>query len=142
MPPAEPLFYQSLAAPTARVDAATAAEMISAYRSNHGLAPLTVDPTLEAEARKAAQAMAAADRPASGDVLRKKLAAEGLPSPAVNLSAGYYTLAEAFSGWRDSPAHNRVMLAPGASRLGIATAYAPRSKYKVYWALVVAGRNR
>jgi len=140
-PSAQPLFYRSLAASQASVDAATAAEMISAYRANHGLGPLTVDPALVTEARKAADAMAAADRPASGDALRKELAAEGMASPAVNLSAGYHTLAEAFSGWRDSPAHNRVMLTPGASRLGIATAYAPRSKYKVYWALIVAGRN-
>ncbi|MFC7396200.1 CAP domain-containing protein [Chelatococcus sp. GCM10030263] len=140
--PSTPLFYQSLDAPAATIDAATAAEMISAYRANQGLGPLAVDPALEADARAAAEAMAAADRPASGDVLRKKLAAEGIPSPAVNLSAGYRTLAEAFSGWRDSPAHKRVMLASSATRLGIATAYAPRSKYKVYWALIVAGPRR
>ncbi len=47
-------------------------------------------------------------------------------------------MAEAFSGWRESPQHDRTMLAPSATRLGIATAYAPGSKYKVYWALIVA----
>ena len=62
----------------------------------------------------------------------------GVRGAASNLSAGYHTLAEAFSGWRDSPAHNRVMLDGRATRMGIATAYAPGSKYKVYWALVVA----
>jgi hypothetical protein len=31
------------------------------------------------------------------------------------------------------------MLLRGATRMGIAIAHAPRSKYKVYWALVVAG---
>jgi uncharacterized protein YkwD len=30
------------------------------------------------------------------------------------------------------------MLAPDAQRMGIATAYAPGSKYKVYWALLLA----
>jgi hypothetical protein len=30
------------------------------------------------------------------------------------------------------------MLLPGATRFGIATAYAPGSKYKVFWALVLA----
>jgi uncharacterized protein YkwD len=47
-------------------------------------------------------------------------------------------LAEAFSGWRESPQHNRVLLDSRATRIGIATAYAPNSKYKVYWALAVA----
>jgi uncharacterized protein YkwD len=30
------------------------------------------------------------------------------------------------------------MKAPNATRMGIASAYAPGSKYQVYWALVVA----
>jgi uncharacterized protein YkwD len=30
------------------------------------------------------------------------------------------------------------MLLSGATRMGIATAYAPNSKYKVFWALVLA----
>lgn len=137
--PARPVFYQSLASPSAAVDAATAADMISAYRANKGLGPLAVDPGLVARAQAAADSMARADRPASGEALSQQLAMKGLNSPGANLSAGYHTLAEAFSGWRDSPAHNRVMLSPRATRLGIATAYAPGSKYKVYWALIVAG---
>ncbi|MBX3536693.1 MAG: CAP domain-containing protein [Chelatococcus sp.] len=138
-PPSQPVFYRSLASSSASVDPATAAEMISAYRANKGLPPLTVDPELIQSAQAAANAMARADRPASGEALSKQLATRGLSSPGVNLSAGYHTLAEAFSGWRDSPANNRVMLLPRATRLGIATAYAPGSKYKVYWALIVAG---
>jgi uncharacterized protein YkwD len=31
-----------------------------------------------------------------------------------------------------------VMKTPKATRMGIATAYSPSSKYKVYWALIVA----
>ena len=62
----------------------------------------------------------------------------GYDGADANLSAGYHTLAEAFSGWRDSPPHRAVMLAPEAKRMGIATAYAPGSKYKVYWALLVS----
>ena len=42
-----------------------------------------------------------------------------------NVSAGYHTLAEAFSGWRDLPPHNANMLVPGMKRMGIATAHAP-----------------
>ena len=59
-------------------------------------------------------------------------------SAAENISAGYHTLAEAFSGWRDSPPHRANMLLKGATRMGIAAVYAPNSKYKVFWALIMA----
>jgi len=137
-----PSFYLSMAKADAVVDAAMARDMISAYRRNKGLGPLTLDPGLLAEAEAEAAAMAAADRPTSADAFKARLAAAGFKAPAANLSAGYHTVAEAFSGWRESAQHNRVLLDPQAKRVGIATAYNPRSKYKVYWALVVAADDR
>ena len=133
-----PSFYRSLAQSDAVVDSGTARAMISAYRRNKGLEPVALDPALQAVAESEARAMAAAGKPASADAVKGRLSREGFPSPGANLSAGYHTLAEAFSGWRDSPEHNRVLLDPKASWMGIATAYAPGSKYKVYWALVTA----
>ena len=59
-----------------------------------------------------------------------------------NVSADYHTLAEAFSGWRDLPPHRANMLNRGVSRLGIAAAFSPNSKYKVFWALILAGDAR
>ena len=53
-----------------------------------------------------------------------------------NVSAGYHTLAEAFSGWRDSPPHRANMLKSGVTKLGIAATYAPNTKYKVFWTLI------
>ena len=41
-------------------------------------------------------------------------------------------------GGRPPPPHNAVLLDPAATRMGIATAFAPGSKYKVYWALLTA----
>jgi uncharacterized protein YkwD len=55
-----------------------------------------------------------------------------------NIGAGYHTLAEAFSGWRGSPPHRANMLRSGVTRMGIAAVYAPQSKYKVFWALILA----
>jgi hypothetical protein len=46
LPTGEPSFYRSMAASGAQVDAATAASMISGYRTNIGLTPVTVDPAL------------------------------------------------------------------------------------------------
>ena len=54
-----------------------------------------------------------------------------------NVSAGYHTLAEAFSGWRDLPPHRANML-KRAPQMGIAAVYAPNSKYRVFWALILA----
>jgi uncharacterized protein YkwD len=137
-----PSFYHSLAAPGARVDAQAAREMISLYRRNNGLAALDVDETLQQAAQSQADAMAAAnslDHNVRG-TLDMRLTARGLKRAraAENVSAGYHTLAEAFSGWRQSPPHNRNLLMKSAMRMGIATAYAPGTRYKVYWALILA----
>jgi uncharacterized protein YkwD len=142
LPTSDPTFYQSMAAAGAQVDAATAASMISGYRSNNGLTTVSVDPTLMKLAQAQAEAMAARDKldhnvirdfnaRLSGGGYRARTAAE-------NIGAGYHTLAEAFSGWRDSPPHKANMLLNGATRMGIAAVYAPKSKYKVFWALILA----
>ena len=140
--PAEPSFYQSLATKDAQVDAAMAASMISGYRSNNGLTAVTLDPELMKLAEAQAQAMASRDT-LSHDIARSfhdRLKGGGYRArtAAENVGAGYHTLAQAFSGWRDSPPHRANMLLSGATRMGIAAAYAPKSKYKVFWALILA----
>ena len=47
-------------------------------------------------------------------------------------------LAEAFAGWRNSPDHNKNMLRPDMTMMGIAAASAAGSKYGIYWSLVLA----
>lgn len=134
----QPAFYRDLGSASARVDANEARAMISAYRLNAGLNTLVLDPELVAAAQQEASAMAAADKPAQAEAVKARLARGGEAGAEANLSAGYRRLAEAFSGWRDSPQHDRVMKTPRATRMGIATAYAPSSKYQVYWALILA----
>ena len=141
-PPAQPSFYNSMAAAGAHIDASTAAAMISGYRRNNGLSEVSVDPALMALAEAQARAMAAQDK-MDHNVIRsfpERLRASGYDAKLAveNIGAGYHTLAEAFSGWRDSPPHRANMLKPGATRMGIASAYAPNSKYKVFWALILA----
>ncbi len=142
-PPSEPTFYQDLAHSDAAVDAATAASMISGYRSNNGLPAVTVDPELMRLAAEQARNMAAHDKMAHDigrpfqDRIRNSIFRGGVA--VENISAGYHTLAEAFSGWRDSPPHRANMLNPGVTRMGIAAVYAPGSKYKVFWALILVG---
>src|SRR6476661_1633803 len=104
----EPSFYKDLAAHEARVDAGAAR-----------------DDKLSHEV---------------GGNFTARLDGAGFTKNAAveNVSAGYHTLAEAFSGWRQSKPHNENMLNPRMRRMGIATAYAPASKYKVFWVLVMA----
>jgi uncharacterized protein YkwD len=145
-PAAEPSFYNSLASLDAKVDAAMAASMISGYRSNNGLSTVRVDPQLMKLAQAQAQAMAARDKLDQGVVrdLSARLRSSGYEAKvaAENVGAGYHTLAQAFSGWRDSPPHRKNMLLPDATHIGIATAYAPNSKYKVFWSLILAAPGR
>jgi uncharacterized protein YkwD len=142
----DPSFYRSMASSGATLDAPTAASMISGYRSNNGLSAVAVDPALMRLAEAQARAMAERDK-LDHDVIRDftgRLKGSGYDAKvsAENIGAGYHTLAEAFSGWRDSPSHRKNMLLPGATRIGIAAAYAPNSKYKVFWALILAAPDK
>ncbi|MBI1980015.1 MAG: CAP domain-containing protein [Methylocystis sp.] len=136
----EPPIYRSLATAGARVDTVAARDMISLYRRNSGLGALTLDEGLQRVAEAQARDMAQSGDLAARGELGDRLAGAGVQTPAAveNVSAGYRTLAEAFSGWRDSAPHNARMLDKRVRRMGIATAYAPGAKYKVYWALVLA----
>ncbi len=138
----QPSFYRSLAASGASVDSQTAASMISGYRQNNGLPPVAIDPELTRLAEVQAQAMATQDkvdqRAAGAISIRLRRSGYNAAVAGENISAGYHTLAEAFSGWRDSPPHRANMLLKGATKMGIAAIYAPNSKYKVFWSLILA----
>jgi uncharacterized protein YkwD len=141
-PKSEPSFYRDLAQPGAELDTAAAASMISGFRSNNGLPAVTLDPELTRLAAAQADIMAKRDRldhnAGKPFVVRLKASGYDAKAAAENISAGYHTLAEAFSGWRDSPPHRANMLLNGATRIGIAAVYTPASKYKVYWSLILA----
>lgn len=142
VPKAEPSFYRNLAQPGAQLDAAAAASMISGYRANNGLGAVALDPELTRLAEAQAAVMAKRDKldhnAGKPFVARLKASGYDAKTAAENISAGYHTLAEAFSGWRDSPPHKANMLLAGATRMGIAAVYTPASKYKVYWSLILA----
>jgi uncharacterized protein YkwD len=139
--PEQPSFYQDIAQ-GAKLDADAAASMISGYRKNNGLSEVVLDADLTRMAQAQAEAMARRDKLEHNIktpfVARLKASGYHARQAAENIGAGYHTLAEAFSGWRDSPPHKANMLLPGATRIGIAAVPAPSSKYQVYWALILA----
>ena len=142
VPIEQPAMYLNMANAGAKLDPQAAASMISLYRQNNGLGGVVVDPELMALAEAQSQAMASHNK-LDHDVkapLAQRLNASGYPVTLAveNVSAGYHTLAEAFSGWRDSPPHRANMLKNGVTKLGIAASYAPNTKYKVFWTLILA----
>lgn len=138
----QPTMYLSMANGGARLDPVAAAAMISLYRQNNGLGAVVVDPGLMTLAENQSMAMARKNK-LDHDVaapLARRLNTSGYPATIAveNVSAGYHTLAEAFSGWRDSPPHRANMLKTGVTKLGIAASYAPNTKYKVFWTMILA----
>ena len=104
----------------AKLDSQAAATMISLYRKNNGLGAVVIDPELMKVAEGQSQAMANRNK-LDHDVkapLPKRLQAAGYPATLAveNVSAGYHTLAEAFSGWRQLARRADGSLTPGASR--------------------------
>src|ERR1700692_3431149 len=125
-------MYLSMADAGAKLDFQAAASMISLYRQNNGLGGVVVDPELMNLAESQSQAMASHNKldHAVKAPLAKRLNASGYPATLAveNVSAGYHTLAEAFSGWRDSPPHRANMLKNGVTKFGIAASSAPINK--------------
>jgi len=124
------------------VDPAAAAGTISQYRREHALSAVQPDPILQKFVQTQATAMAARDllsHEVDGNLTRRLEAANlRQKTAAENVSAGYFSLPDVMAGWRRSPDHNANLLDPPMHRIGIATAYAPGTRYKVYWALVMS----
>ena len=141
-PPGQPSFYIDLATTDAALDANAAQSMISGYRSNNGLNAVTLDPELMRLAGEQARVMAAHDKLDHdvGRPFQDRIRKSGFDAAVAveNISAGYHTMAEAFSGWRDLPPHRANMLNSNVTKMGIAAVYAPKSKYKVFWSLILA----
>jgi uncharacterized protein YkwD len=145
-PSGQPTFYEDLAQPDAALDAAAAQSMISGYRGNNALGAVTIDPELMRLANAQAQAMAAKGKLDHdvGQPFAERIRKSGFDASVAveNIGAGYHTLAEAFSGWRDSPPHRANMLNGDVTRMGIAAVYTPKSKYKVFWSLILAAPDK
>lgn len=124
------------------VDQAAARDIISAYRREHGLGPLVVDPSLQAAAAAQAMAMASAGELSHtvAGTLAQRLDAAHIQARAAdeNVSGGYATLAAAIQGWRQSPPHDANLLDPKMTRMGLGGASSPTARYHQYWSLILA----
>lgn len=121
--------------------------LISEYRSQYGLGPVTLDPILIRIATAHAIGMAEEDElayvlPGEGS-FKERLAAgnfQGVRADEIILGETQTTvdLRRTLDLWTASPLHNRKLLAPGVSRIGIYVAYSePASKFRAYWSLML-----
>lgn len=137
-PAAGPIpIYARLDDGVSRLDVDAAIDLINVYRGGRKLALLTRDSALEADAAR--RAGAAVGRIQSGAGMpRAPTIGENSAGQnrAAHVTAGYRTFAEAFSGWRESPAHEMAMSNPQARRIGLSAIAAPGTRYGVYWAIV------
>ena len=116
--------------------------MVSTYRVNNGLGAIEVDPVLTRAAETQAEAMAKRNK------LDHNVIGElGSASSARAMTQGSQSKTfrpatipsrEAFSGWRKLPPHRENMLRSGVTKMGIAAVYAPNTRYKVFWAMILA----
>lgn len=119
---------------------ATAQAEISRYRQRHGLYAVTVDARLMQLAQDHANAMARAgvlDHNAGGP-FAARIARYNPSVAAENIAAGFRDFRSVLDIWKRSFGHNANLLKSGVTRIGIASAQAPRSSYKVFWTLILA----
>jgi uncharacterized protein YkwD len=116
------------------------AETISRYRQAHGLSTVKTDPQLTAIAERQAQAMAASgimDHSVAGS-FRSRISGARMGMAAENIAAGSKTWAETFRMWQNSSGHNANLLLAKADLVGVAVARNEQTRYKTYWAMVIA----
>lgn len=126
-----------------QLDPEEARRMINSYRARQGLGPLALDVKLTKAARRHSADLARRDRishrgsDGSDPWTRVKRAGYRPRLAAENVGTGQMSLAEVFRGWQDSPGHNKNLLLPDATEMGIALVTDPDSRYGTFWTLVL-----
>jgi hypothetical protein len=119
------------------------AEMISRYRREHGLSTVKTDPQLTKIAEQQAKAMAASgimDHSVGGS-FASRMSGVRMGMAAENIAAGSKTWAETFRVWQTSPGHNANLLQSKADSVGVAVARNDETRYKTFWAMVIAEKS-
>ena len=125
------------------VRAENMAEMISQYRREHGLSTVKTDPQLTAIAERQAKAMAASgvmDHSVAGS-FGSRISGVRTGMAAENIAAGTKTWPDTFRAWQRSPGHNANLLQSQADSVGVAVARNEQTRYKTYWAMVIAEKS-
>jgi uncharacterized protein YkwD len=126
-----------------KLDVEHAKILINAYRKQNGLKPVELNPQLTAAAKDHARDLAKWDRishygsDGSNPWDRVKRSGYNPKVAAENVGTGQATVDEVFKGWRESDGHNKNLLLPDATHMGIALVRDQKTEFKTFWALVM-----
>ncbi len=118
--------------------------LINSYRAQNGLPALKHDATLDDVSQKMARHIAERDsmdtwaHSAFGLSRRLEKAQYANYAGAENLGAGYADLPAAFRGWQGSAGHNKNLLNPYVTRVGIARTNRNTGKWRNFWVMTLA----
>lgn len=121
---------------------------LNAYRTGHGLTPLSFDARLNTASLSHAQDMAdhgiASHSGTDGTSPSDRVLKTGYQYSvtAENVATGQESWDRVFKAWQDSPGHNVNLLLPDATDFGIALVYERTTQYRYYWAMIVAAPLR
>ena len=138
---ANPVFPQT---PPTDLDLKVALRDLNAYRRQHGLKTLTLDPRLNRashiHAADVAQAGIISHAGTDGSDHGERALRAGYQYMVAgeNVATGQKSWDDVFQAWKDSPGHNENLLHPNVSHFGIALVYEPKTTYSTYWSMLVA----
>jgi len=124
-----------------------AMEMVNRYREQNGLHPVALHPKLQEAARLHAQDLADNDRishfGSDGSDPWERVQRTGFNPKlaAENVATGQKTFGEVFRDWKRSPDHNRNLLLPDATHMGVAVIEKPNTQFRTFWSMVLGTPN-
>lgn len=125
------------------LNAERARDLINQYRIDNGLKPLKLDAELTAAAKAHSRDLAKWDRishygsDGSNPWDRVKRTGYRARLAAENVGTGQVDFQEVLRGWKKSQGHNKNLLLPDATQMGIALVSDPRTEFKSFWTLVI-----
>jgi uncharacterized protein YkwD len=125
------------------LDAEKARDIINQYRKDKGLKPLKLNAELTEAAKAHSRDLAKWDRishygsDGSNPWDRVKRTGFKARLAAENVGTGQVDFNEVMRGWKESSGHNKNLLLPDATHMGIALVQDPRTEFKSFWTLVI-----
>ncbi len=117
----------------------TPAELISAFRHQHGEESVVINAALSRVAQEQANAMAMRDLLDHNALapFSSRIGRSGLSYAAENIAYGYSDFASTLKQWINSAGHRANLLLHGARWIGVAHA---QNGHRVYWAMVIGAK--
>ena len=117
-------------------------DLVNAERAKEGIAPLTLDSSLNAAARVRASELPSSfshTRP-NGNKCTTAITDQGLSYSAAseNISAGRWSAADVVAGWMASDGHRKNIMNPAYTKLGLGSVKVD-DDYGMYWAALFIG---